>query len=220
MAGGEVGVEEAVDGEVGVTADRAGEVAVVLARQRVVADLFGGVLGAGEALEDGEVDREGLGLALDGGEEGLQRLAVHVLGELVAGDFDEVAEALGAGGLGLGVGSAEEGDVGVVEEARDGLVGFDHEHLDERVGEAGVLGLGADDFAFLVELELHDGKVEDDLPLLVAALLEALGEVVHLGDELDDGGVVVGEGAVALGVGHDVGAVWVVTSSTRSRRPC
>ena len=110
---------------------------------------------------------------------------------------------------GLGVDAAEEGDVDASEQAGDGLVGLDHEHLDERVGEAGVFGLGVDDVAVVVEDQLDLGQVEDDHALIEATLADDLCEGVHLFEEVDDFAgdafLVAVDDCLGLGVGKPLG---------------
>ena len=176
----EVAVEQTVDRQVRVAADRAGEVAVVLAGEGEVADELGRILGPADALEDGQVDGELLRLAADLFEQRLQALAVEVVGDLVAGGHGELLEPLLGLAVGAGVDAPHVRHAHPREQARHGLVGLDHEHLDQRVRERVVLLLGVHDLTVLVQHQVHLRQVEVDLPRLPPPRLDELGERVHL----------------------------------------
>ena len=142
--GVEVRVDRAVHDEVGVPADRAGEVRVVLAGQREVPDGLRGVLGLGQRAEHGDVHRVLRRLAADRVEQLLQLLSARPHRDVVAGDAGELPQLADVVGVGVGVDAADHRHVEPGEEPGRRLVRLDHEHLDDRVGERVVLGLGVD----------------------------------------------------------------------------
>ena len=96
------------------------------------------------------------------------------------GDGGEVAQPLRVLQIRLRVDSPQERHVQRIEQSRHRFVGFDHEHLDERVREARVLGHRIDDLAFFIEHELDFGQIERELPGTAAALLDSACQLVHV----------------------------------------
>ena len=128
-------------------------------------------------------------------------------GQLLASHVGEGSQPLVILGAGRGVGPAEERHVEVVQQAGDRFIRLDHEHLDQRVRVAVVLGHGVDHLAVGVQHQLRLGHVQVDLPGLDPAGLDPLGQRVHLEQQLDHDRVVILDRALALGVGDDRGLV-------------
>jgi len=59
----EIGLQEAMDRQVGIASDGAGEMAIVFTGQGKMTQGSGAVFGAGEAFEDGQIDKERFGFA-------------------------------------------------------------------------------------------------------------------------------------------------------------
>ena len=74
----------------------------------------------------------------------------------------------------------QEWNVQAVQRAGHRFVGLDHEHFNQRMREALVFRLGAGDLALVVQHQFHLGQPQHNLPRLQPALLDALGQRVHL----------------------------------------
>lgn len=162
------------------------------------------VFGFGEGFEDGEVDGGLGGFAAGRVEEGLEFLASRVGGDVVAGDAGEAAEVGHVVGGWIGVDAADHREVESVEEGGGGLIGFDHEHLDEGVGEGVVFGLGIYNVPCVVVDEFDFGEAEDDHTVAEAPLADAFGQVVHGLEHLDEGSWVLGFGFTVFGGFADI----------------
>ena len=168
-----------MDLEVGIAADRRGEVAIILAGEGVMPFGLGGVDRLLEAPEQAEVDGVGFGLV-----GGLRQDALEF--EPAAGvlDFDpqavgEVGEVLELAGLGVGVGSAEEADLGVGQVRGDGLVGREHELLDDLMAHVVRGQVSADDLALIAQVDLDLGHVQFQRPPLEPSLPQEHGQFEH-----------------------------------------
>ena len=179
-------LDRPVHRQVGVPADGRGEMAVGVGPEGVVPQPFDPVLGLLEAPEDGQVDAVRLGLAAHAVQEPLKFPPVGRVAQALADAGGEVLEFLGGLVVGLGVDAAHARDAGAVEFAGHGLVGLDHEHLDNAMGETGVLGMGGHHAALVVELEVHLRQVEFQVPEAPAALEQPAGQGVHAPQEVQD----------------------------------
>ena len=153
-ATGQEGVDDPVHDEVRVAPDRAGEVQVAGAGQAEVRP--GGRRVGGPAEEAEQHVPDGAGRVVGGGVElGRQRGQVQgrqVAAEarVVAGGGAERLQRRGRLGAGRGVHPEDAGQAPVDQPAGDGLVGGDHQALDEQVGRVRRRG------RHLRRLALHD----------------------------------------------------------------
>ena len=76
--------------------------------------------------------------------------------------------------------SSHERQIHRIKQPRHRLVGLDHEHLNQRVREAGILFFRPHHFSLLIQQQLHLRQFQNDLPLLQSPPLNALGQHVHL----------------------------------------
>ena len=186
------GRELAVDLEVGIAADRRGEVAIILARQRVMAFGLRRVDRLLEAPEQAEVDGVCLGLVGRLGEDALElEPALGVL-DLDAEAAGEVGEVLELARLGVGVDPAEEPGLGGGQVRGDGLVGGEHELLDDLVAHVVRRQVGAHDLPLFAQVDLDLGHVQLQRPPLEPTRSEEHGQLEHLGDHRPDLGVEAG----------------------------
>lgn len=211
----EIGADQAVDGGVRITPDRGGEVGVVGEGEAVVAPVFFAVAGFRHRPQHHHVHDLLEGRTFDLGEERLEVLGLDDLGDLhrITHLLDELEEGFELLGVRVLVDAVEEGEIGFLEMGGDGLVGHQHEFLDDAFADPARLDDDVDDSGVLVKDEFRFDRFEVDGALLRTQVEEDLRESFHFRDDFGDVGIggdrfgIPGEDPVHLGVGHLMAAV-------------
>ncbi len=148
--------------------------------------------------------------ALVGVAEFLHRDGADAEGEAeVRGDFFELQDAAR---VGLLVDAVDGGDAGVLQVRCHGLVGGEHELLDQAVGDVARGAGDAGHFAELVELDQRFGQVEIDRAAAHALAVQDQRQFLHQLEALHQRAVAVAQPGVAfeqqvdVGIGHPLRA--------------
>ncbi len=224
-AGGQDFLQHAVDHEIGVSPDRRGEVAVEIEGETEVAGVLGAVPRLPHRAKHDLVDQVLLGPTLHGEEDLGEVPRPHLSRGARAGcaapprvdgqtegfrQLRECGQVLRVRGL---VHPVEHRGLLAGEELGHGLVGLEHELLDDPVRDVplalhDVLGPPLD-----IEDDLRLGQVEVDASVVHPPPEEAPGERLHEPEIFDEGAVLADPGRVRLlenrrhgGVGHPGGA--------------
>ena len=183
---GENRIQQPVDRQVGIAADGRGEMAVALAGQGVVAFFLGAVDRPLQRAEHGEVDGMLLGPSHGGGQQLLQLEAALQAVGLVAQFGHELLEQLDFRRAGRLVDAAEEVEPAVAERFGHGLVGGQHELLDDLVALGVFDHVGPRHAALLVQFHLDLGHGQFERTVGQPPLAEGHGQGVHAAQQAAD----------------------------------
>ena len=177
--------------QIRIPADRTGEMEVVGLGESVMAERFGGITRALQALEQGKFEGVFLRLAFDA-EQQFPQGGATVAGSgaetVEAGEFAEFREFALIRILVHAVGASH---AGAAQDGGDGLVGGEHTFLDQLVRDI-ILDLAQfDGPPGTIEDDLHFGEVEIERTLAEAAFAQTLGHPPCLGQH--GGGGILGE---------------------------
>ena len=210
---GEQFSQDTVDRQVGIAADGRSEVAIAIAGQGIVAFFLRAIGRPHERTQHGEMDRPLLGPTDDCVQELLQLEAAAQVSNLNAEFLDEFAEGLDLGRAGRLVDASQKGELLGVNRLGDGLVGRQHEFLDDLMALGVLRHVGAGDAARGVEVHLDLGHVQLQGAALQPPLAQDHGQRVHvaqqrvnLGPQLSPPRLRVGQKGIDLLVGQPLAA--------------